>query len=96
MLSPYLSKSVLLSLRPRFKYRTLDSFIHYNDDIVASTLKKEFTLKYFNQESHEEDNSRYDFLLRKKMNKTKAKMSYGCYFSNDQPSILRIYFFSQD
>ncbi len=45
ILTPHLSKEVLLSLKPRFKYRTLQSKVHYNDDLIISSIKKEFSLK---------------------------------------------------
>ena len=95
VLSPFLSKNVLLRLKPRFKYRKSNSSVHYNDDIIITSLKKEFALKFNKDKFCREDNKKFDFILRPKIKKRFiAEDVFYCYFSNEKPFIWKIIFFS--
>lgn len=93
-LTQELTNSVILNFKPRFKYRSLESMVHYNDDLVITSMKKEFSLQFFHSKLVKRFDERFEFKMRKNLRFVhKEQEKYKCYFQNEEQQVWKIVLF---
>ena len=88
-LSPLINKNVVLKFSPKFKYRTSNCNVHFNDDVLLKYSSKDFSLYYDKNAKIPLLNNDYNLPLRAKLLENK-RLKHNLLFSGNSACTIKI------